>query len=106
MNLIALARRSGSAVAGFEKVMKTLAGGDVAVLLEAIDGADDGRKKIARRAIGVHAFSLWTASQLGAPFGRDRAVHVAIISGGLAKSLLRDGRRLESLQSKGVYADA
>ena len=46
MNLIALARRSGSAVAGFEKVMKTLAGGDVAVLLEAIDGADDGRKKL------------------------------------------------------------
>ena len=106
MNLIALARRSGSAVAGFEKVMKTLAGGDVAVLLEAIDGADDGRKKIARRATGVRAFSLWTAGQLGAPFGRDRAVHVAIISGGLATSLIRDGRRLESLQSKGVYADA
>ena len=29
-----------------KKVMKTLAGGDVAVLLEAIDGADDGRKKL------------------------------------------------------------
>lgn len=106
MDLIALARRSGCAVAGFEKVIKALAGGDVAVLVEAIDGADDGKNKIARKAAGIHALSLWTAGQLGAPFGRERVVHVAITSGGLAKSLLRDGRRLEGLQGKGVYADA
>ena len=106
MDLIALARRSGCAVAGFEKVIKALAGGDVAVLVEAIDGADDGKSKIARKATGIHALSLWTAGQLGVPFGRDRVVHVAITSGGLAKSLLRDGRRLEGLQGKGVYADA
>ena len=106
MDLIALARRSGSAVTGFEKVMKALAVKNVAVLIEAIDGADDGRKKIARKAAGIDALSLWTAGQLGAPFRRDRAVHVAISSGGLAKRLIRDGRRLEGLRSKGVDADA
>lgn len=106
MDLIALARRAGVAVAGFEKVVKALANNDVAVLIEAIDGADDGREKIARRAAGICAFSLWTADQLGGPFGRDKAVHVAISRGGLAKRLIRDGRRLESLRSEGVEIDA
>jgi ribosomal protein L7Ae-like RNA K-turn-binding protein len=50
LDLIGLARRSGAAVAGFEKVRAALAAGDVALLVAASDGADDGREKLARRA--------------------------------------------------------
>lgn len=102
LDLIALARRSGAAVAGFEKVRHALAAGDVAVLIEATDGAEDGRGKIGRKAAGIDTLSHWTAAQLGGPFGRDRAVHVAILSKGLAERLVRDGRRLEGLRSDGV----
>ena len=50
LDLIALARRSGAAVAGFAKVRQALDAGDVAVLIEASDGAADGREKIGRKA--------------------------------------------------------
>ena len=106
LNLVGLARRSGAAVAGFERVRKSLAEKDVALLIEATDGADDGRKKIVRKAGDVDTLSLWTAEQLGGPFGRDRAVHVAILSVGLAKRLIRDGRRLEGLRSERVASGA
>lgn len=100
LDLIALARRSGAAVAGFEKVRQALDHGEAALLLEATDGADDGRQKIGRKAAGIETLSHWTADQLGGPFGRDRAVHVAILSKGLAERLVRDGRRLQGLQSE------
>ena len=100
LDLIALARRSGAAVAGFEKVRQALTAGNVALLIEATDGADDGREKIGRLAAGIDTLSCWTAEQLGGPFGRDRAVHVAILSGGLADRLARDGRRLEGMRSE------
>lgn len=99
---VGLARRSGQAVAGFEKVRAAVAGGRVALLLEASDGASDGREKIARIAPGSVTLSLWTAAQLGGPFGRDAAVHVAVLEGGLADRLLRDARRLEGLRSDGA----
>ena len=102
LDLIALARRSGAAVAGFAKVCKALDAGDVAVLIEASDGAADGRKKIGRKAAATETLSHWTSDQLGGPFGRDRAVHVAILSKGLADRLVRDGRRLKGLRSKGA----
>ena len=102
LDLIALARRSGAAVAGFVKVRQALDAGDVAVLIEASDGAADGRKKIGRKAAATETLSHWTSDQLGGPFGRDRAVHVAILSKGLADRLVRDGRRLRGLRSKGA----
>lgn len=102
LDLIGLARRSGAAVAGFEKVRAALDAGDVALLIEAADGADDGREKLARRASGVETLSLWTADQLGAPFGRDRVVHAAILANGLADRLVREARRCEGMQSEGA----
>ena len=106
LDLIALARKSGAAIAGFEKVRQALDGGDVALLIEAVDGAEDGREKIGRKAAGVETLSHWTADQLGSPFGRDRAVHVAVLSKGLAGRLARDGRRLQGLQNEGADAGA
>lgn len=95
---IGLARRSGQAVAGFEKVRGALKDGDVAVLLEASDGAADGREKLARLPFDGPTLSLWTAEALGEPFGRDRAVHAAVFAGGLAERLDRDAARLEAVR--------
>ena len=106
LDLIGLARRSGVAVAGFEKVRAVLDTGDVALLIEASDGADDGREKIVRRARGVATLSLWAAGELGAPFGRDRVVHVAIFAGGLADRLSREAMRCAGIQSEGAYIGA
>jgi len=42
-DLIGLARRSGKAVAGYEKVRSALRDGDAAILLAAADGGEGGR---------------------------------------------------------------
>tara|TARA_Y100001970_G_C14259115_1_gene878101 strand:- start:1779 stop:2120 length:342 start_codon:yes stop_codon:yes gene_type:complete len=102
MEMIALARRSGRAISGFEKVLGALESGDVSILVEATDGADHGREKIGRKAAGVEILSLWTAGQMGGPFGRERVVHIAVLAGGLAKRLIREGRRLEGLRRENV----
>jgi len=102
LDMIGLARRSGAAVAGFEKVRAALETGNVALRIEASDGADDGREKLARRATGVETLSLWTADRLGAPFGRERVVHAAILAGGLADRLSREAQRCAGIQSEGA----
>lgn len=99
LELIGLARRSGEAVAGFEKVMAAARAGDAAVLLEASDGSGDGRGKIERAAAGAGMITLWTAEQLGGPFARDKVVHAAIKHGGLCDRLVREARRLEGLRN-------
>lgn len=102
LDLIGLARRSGQAVAGFEKVRAAAKTGDVALLLEASDGASDGREKLERVLPESRILSLWTSAVLGAPFGRDRAVHVAILAGGIADRLEREATRLRGIRNEGA----
>lgn len=106
LDLIGLARRSGAAVAGFEKVRAALESGDAALLVEATDSADDGREKLARRATGVETLTVWSADQLGVPFGRDRVVHAAILTNGLADRLVREAARCEGMQNEGAGSGA
>ena len=98
-DLIGLARRSGLAVAGFDKVCEAIRGGKAGVLLSAIDGADDGRGKI--RALGreLPIAAVLTGVEMGAVFGRDRVVHVALGSSGLGSRLIRDAEKLAGFRS-------
>lgn len=98
LELIGLARRAGQAVAGFEKVRSWLAEGRVAVVLEAADGAEAGRSKLAALAAGRPVIDLFDAAALGAALGRDIAVHAALAPGGLAKRLVVEAARLAGLR--------
>jgi uncharacterized protein len=94
LELLGLARRAGQAVAGFEKVRALLAQGGAALLLEAVDGADDGARRLQRMAPDVPVLRCFRAAELGAALGRDLAVHVALKPGGLVATLERDVMRL------------
>ena len=98
-DLIGLARRAGQAVSGFAKVEVWLRSGKPAgVLLAAVDGAEDGRKKVRAWAAEVPVIAALNADELGLAFSRDRAVHVIVAPGSLAKNLLATARRLEGLR--------
>jgi predicted RNA-binding protein YlxR (DUF448 family) len=98
-DLIGLARRAGQALSGFAKVEEWLRSGKPAgVLLAAIDGADDGRKKVRAWTEEVPVIVALNADELGLVFSRDRVVHVIVAPGRLAKNLLVTVRRLESLR--------
>jgi len=95
---IGLARRSGHAVAGFEKVGQAMRSGTTGLLLAASDGAENGRQKVAALARGldlkVEIVSVLTAMEIGAAFGRDHVVHASIGPGALADRVRVDGARL------------
>lgn len=111
LELIGLARGAGQAVAGYEKVDAWLEQGRVTVLLEARDGAVDGKRRLAAKAGATHiktpatpsdrpriaVIDLFTAAELAAALGREHVVHAALSEGGLARALVTDAARLKAL---------
>ncbi|MCX8132472.1 MAG: RNA-binding protein [Roseococcus sp.] len=92
-DFLGLARRGGAAVAGREAVLEWLRAGRVALLVQASDGSPAERERLQ----GGHALPVvlaLTAAELGAVFGRERAVHAAVAPGGLAEALWAEAARL------------
>jgi len=100
LDLVALARRAGHAVAGFEKVRALVARGGAALLLHARDGSMDGLGKLAGRD-DIPVLRLFDAAELGGPFGREAAVHVALAPGRLARDAARECTRLAGFRADG-----
>ena len=102
LDRISMARRAGQAVAGFDQVGEWLRRSNSrkqgGVLFSASDGAAGGRAKIERLAEGMTVVSLFSMTELGGTVGSERTVHLVVESGGLAKALTRDVRRLVGLR--------
>ena len=100
-----LARRSGAAVLGFDNVLRALdSAKPPALLIEARDGAADGKRKLynaahARGLKPVVAECLLSA-ELGLALGRENVIHAAVQPGGLAERLILDAQRLSALRNE------
>ena len=119
---LALCRKAGAAVAGFEKVKETLLraewdgpeGEERALgvtLVQASDGAADGRRKLSRMAPPDRVLTAMTGSELGLAFGRPCVIHAALLESGAATRAIRDMRRLAGVRGaensdRGDDADA
>ncbi|MCC7428384.1 MAG: RNA-binding protein [Alphaproteobacteria bacterium] len=112
IDLIALARRAGQAVFGFEAVREWIAAGRAGLLVEAADGAAEGRAKLLAAAhavsgAGVPVVAPLPAALLGRPFGREHVVHVALAPGRLAGQIAAEAARLEGFApGGGIVASA
>ncbi len=96
---IGLARRAGQAVSGWAAVKEWLLAGHVGLLVEAADGSLAERDRLlGRREVPV--VTPLTAADLGAVFGRDQAVHVAVAPGRLAGSIATEAARLAGFAGK------
>lgn len=82
---LGLAKRSGELISGFEKVASALGAGKAAWLIEAADGASDGRRKIlnvARKSPKPpQVFGLFAAEELGLALGAENVIHTAFLAG-------------------------
>ncbi len=96
---VALARKAGVAVCGFERVRDTLAGGRVKLLFGASDGAEGGKSKIRNLAEDANVCAVLTSAELGLAFGRETVIHAALLNGGITKRVLREAGRLEGFRS-------
>ncbi len=98
ISLLGMARKAGHVVAGHDQVREALRKARPALLLEASDGAEDGRLKVyalAKALYGeVSVVGALSAAELGMAFGRDRVIHGLVRRGAMAKSLAVAYRRL------------
>jgi len=105
IELLGLARRAGTALAGFVRVKAALARGEVADLIAAMDGAEDGCAKLAALAPGLTLASCLSAAECGAAFGREQVVHAALKRGAFADLFIAEARRLAGFR-RGARVDA
>ncbi|PHP28257.1 hypothetical protein CJ301_05825 [Limimaricola cinnabarinus] len=97
VDLIALARKAGLAIAGFEKVKSALAGDHVRVLLQASDGSERGKTKL-WTPTGARYYGCLTSDELGLAFGRQSVIHGALAAGGLSDRVVEEAAKLRGLR--------
>jgi len=97
-SLLAMARKSGEAVAGYEKVKDWLSKDYADVLIQASDGSERGKNKLSTPYEG--SFIGWlTSNELGLAFGRETVIHAALGTGGLSKRVVEEAARLKGLRA-------
>ncbi len=95
VDLLGLARRAGQAVGGFAKAREAL--GKAGLVVQASDGSDEECRRLLSGSQDVAVARPLAASALGAVFGRDHVVHVAIAKGRLAEALKAEAFRLAGM---------
>lgn len=103
IDLISLARKSGAAVAGYEKVKSWLDREEARVLIQAEDGSARGKSKLSTPHFGRYIGWL-TADELGLAFGRQTVIHAALGSGGLSERVVEEAQRLKGMRAGGSDA--
>jgi len=95
---LGLARRAGELTSGSEKVLAAVRSGKAAWLVEASDGAADGRRRIL--ALARHQphppglVGAFSAQELGLALGAENVIHTAFLAGRAAERWAQDVRRL------------
>jgi len=103
---LGLARRAGQAVAGFAKAREWVQGGTAGLVIQASDGSEDERRRLLSGAGDAAVAWPMDAANLGAVFGRDQAVHVAVAQGRLADALINEVFRWSGLSGQAMYKQA
>jgi hypothetical protein len=98
LSALGLARKAGDLTFGFEKVLAVVGQGKAAWLIEASDGAEDGRRKVlaaARRAPAQpRLLATFSSSELSLALGAPNVIHTAFLAGRGAERWTLDVERL------------
>jgi predicted RNA-binding protein YlxR (DUF448 family) len=98
LSSLGLAKRGGHLTSGFEKVSEAIKGGKAAWLIEASDGAADGRRKILavarKQPLQPGLLGVFTAEELGLALGAENVIHTAFLAGRAVKPWAQDVHRL------------
>jgi predicted RNA-binding protein YlxR (DUF448 family) len=112
LDQLGLAKRAGELILGFEQVREAIREAKPACLIEASDGAADGRDKVLALLRGVHSgqgerlenpelpavIGCFSADELGMALGRGRVIHACLKQGRFANSWMGELARLSGFQ--------
>ena len=106
IELIALGRKAGQAVAGYEKVRDWLNTESAEILIQASDGSERGKTKL-RAPEGEDSYiGCLNAGELGLAFGREHVIHAALAAGGLSARVVEEAAKLARLRGQNDGTDA
>jgi hypothetical protein len=106
LDILGQARKAGALIMGGAKVQAAARCGAVGALIEASDGAPDGRRKAqsalraggrfdpARPLEGALIVGCFSSQELSLALGRENVIHAALPEGGFADRFLAEARRL------------
>ncbi len=103
---LGLLRRSGHLVIGFEGVDRLVRSGACGVLIEASDGAEDGRRKLWQAAFACQRahnrrpqrVGLFSSDELSLALGLENVIHLGLRSGRGSESWARELKRLSGFR--------
>lgn len=101
LQLLALARRAGDAVAGSDKAQDFARTEKLGAVILASDAGNDGQQTAKKMADGMPVIHDFDRDELGAIFGRDQAVVIAMRESGLKTrflSLIQQYHALKGLE--------
>lgn len=99
--LLGFSRRAGQAVGGFQKAREWLAAGRAGLIVQAADGSPEERERLVGGRCDVPVVAALSAAELGAVFGRDHLVHVAVAPGRLCDAVRIEADRLAGVAGAG-----
>jgi predicted RNA-binding protein YlxR (DUF448 family) len=98
LDRLGLARRAGALAVGFEGVLSAAGSGRAAWLVEASDGAADGRRKLLaagrRAAKAPRLCGAFNSDELSLALGLGNVIHVALLAGRWAERWTEEVERL------------
>lgn len=98
LNLLGLAKKAGHVVLGFDQVRTEIKTTKPAIIIEASDGAKDGRQKIlslvTAKYESAEIIGGLASSELGMAFGRDHVVHGCVREASVKHILLESYKML------------
>ena len=102
LDRLGLARKAGELTYGYEKVTSAIAGGRVAWVIEASDGAADGRRKlmqvVRRLPRPPPVIGVFGTDELGLALGLGNVIHLAFLAGRGAERWTEDVQRLSGFR--------
>jgi predicted RNA-binding protein YlxR (DUF448 family) len=104
LDMLGMARRGGAIAAGATQVESAIRSAPAFVLIEAKDGAEEGREKLMSLHIGLWnapppAVGCFAAEDLGVALGRERVIHACLLQERLALAWAADIGRLAGFRA-------
>ena len=104
LDLIGMAKRAGAIAIGATQVEQAIRAKPALLLVEASDGAEEGREKLMSLHIGLWgrppaAIGCFSAADLGVALGRERVIHACLLQERLAAALASDIGRLAGFRT-------
>ena len=102
--LLGMGKKAGDIVLGFDQVRDALQKKRPGLLLEAADGAEDGRSKVYFLAKALYSnvkmAGALSSEELGVAFGRERVIHGLVRKGPIAKATELAYQRLAGFRAR------